>query len=319
MNSTNQEYVSRINRVIDYIDTNYNNNLSLDTLAEVANFSKFHFHRIFYSFIGETLYDFIQRVRVEKAASKLLFSDTITITDVAYDCGYSSVSVFSRAFKQVFEQSPSQWREENKAIYGNNSNYCKKEGKNGKMFDEQSSYFRNAIKLSIIERAEMFENQNVNAEIRTLAPIDLAYVRYIGPYKGDSDLFGRLYGKLCAWAGPRGILSRPNVKFICVYHDDPNITEPDKLRISVGVTVSEDTKVEGEIGKMQIEGGKYAVGRFEIPTDGFGQAWTSMCGWVANAGFQPEDGLTFELYHNNFQEHPQKLHILDICIPVKSM
>ena len=57
-----KEYTSRINKVLDYIENNLDRSFTLDELARVANFSKFHFHRIFYSFIGETLFQFIQRI-----------------------------------------------------------------------------------------------------------------------------------------------------------------------------------------------------------------------------------------------------------------
>lgn len=62
------EYRSRINRVMDYIDQHLDQTLELKTIAEIANFSPFHFHRIFTFLIGETPIDYIQRIRVEKAA-----------------------------------------------------------------------------------------------------------------------------------------------------------------------------------------------------------------------------------------------------------
>jgi len=58
------EYTARINRVIDYIDANLDKQLTLTELAEVAAFSRFHFHRIFAAMRGETLNHYIQRVRV---------------------------------------------------------------------------------------------------------------------------------------------------------------------------------------------------------------------------------------------------------------
>jgi AraC-like DNA-binding protein len=82
-----QEYISRINRVIDYIQNNLHKSLSLNELARVACFSIFHFHRIFSAIIGETLNDFIQRLRVEKAASLLLSNPKKSITEIAFDCG----------------------------------------------------------------------------------------------------------------------------------------------------------------------------------------------------------------------------------------
>ncbi|MCK4221952.1 MAG: helix-turn-helix transcriptional regulator, partial [Dehalococcoidia bacterium] len=63
-----EEYVSRINRVIDHIGANMDTDLSLENLARVAGFSPFHFHRIFGGMVGETLSQFIQRIRIEKAA-----------------------------------------------------------------------------------------------------------------------------------------------------------------------------------------------------------------------------------------------------------
>ena len=62
-----KEYISRINKVIDYIEINITTELNLDALASTANFSKFHFHRIFKNLVGETLNKYINRVRIEKA------------------------------------------------------------------------------------------------------------------------------------------------------------------------------------------------------------------------------------------------------------
>ena len=77
-----QEYVRRINRVLDYVRENLADDLRLETLARVANFSPFHFHRIFHGMTGETLNVFIRRVRVETAAAKLLHSPKLSITRV---------------------------------------------------------------------------------------------------------------------------------------------------------------------------------------------------------------------------------------------
>ena len=65
------DYVSRINKVIDYIDLHLDADLSLEELADVAQFSKYHFHRIFFAFMQETLFQYIQRLRLERAASWL--------------------------------------------------------------------------------------------------------------------------------------------------------------------------------------------------------------------------------------------------------
>ncbi|NJK84892.1 MAG: GyrI-like domain-containing protein [Bacteroidales bacterium] len=103
---------------------------------------------------------------------------------------------------------------------------------------------------------------NQNVEIKDFPKMTVAYIRHIGPYKGDANLFERLWNKLFTWAGPRGLIGGPDFKSLVIYHDDPNITVEDKLRMSICITVPSDTKIDGEIGKMDIEPGKFVVARF---------------------------------------------------------
>ncbi len=92
-------YVQSINKVIDYIEENISEELKLDMLAEVADFSVYHFHRIFQAFMGESLGSFVKRIRLEKAITLLQYYPEKTITDIAMDVGYWSSQAFARAFK----------------------------------------------------------------------------------------------------------------------------------------------------------------------------------------------------------------------------
>ena len=83
-------YISRINSVLDYIEDNLSEPLTLQELSDIANFSRFHFHRIFSTFMGETLSQFIWRVRLQKAAAILVNEKSKSITEIALDCGFSS-------------------------------------------------------------------------------------------------------------------------------------------------------------------------------------------------------------------------------------
>jgi AraC family transcriptional regulator len=315
MNSRSGDYVNRINKVIDYIESNLNEQITLEDLADVANFSKYHFHRLFHAYIGETIYEFIQRVRIETAASRLLMNENIPVTDIAYDMGFSSVSVFSRSFKKIMSCTPSEWRENYSRKH---SKICTRNSNIEQANDNPYSYFRNTLNLSIIRRMEMYEHSTVNLEIKDMPEFNVAYVRYIGPYKGDTQLFEGLYAKLFSWAGPRGLIRFPETKSICVYHDDPNITEEAKLRLSVCLTVPEDVKADGDVSIMKIKGGKYAVARLEVTSDEFGDAWKNTCGTLAANGYEPADGVCYEIYYNDHREHPEHKFIVDICIPVKA-
>ncbi len=68
---TRKEYIARINRVIDYIQTHLDQDLTLQTLSTIAYFSPYQLHRIFSAMMGETMSQFIQWLRIERAASLL--------------------------------------------------------------------------------------------------------------------------------------------------------------------------------------------------------------------------------------------------------
>lgn len=319
-----QEYISRINRVIDFIEQNLHEELSLEKLADVSNFSRFHFHRIFKTFVGETLNQFINRVRIEKAASQLIINPRKSITEIALDCGYSGSAAFSRSFKEIYKMSPSQWRaggfiQESKNCK-TESKSCEANGNKWKEFDI-SSFYIDDVTFNQKWRIKMKDEKQIQVEVKEMPEMNVAYVRHIGPYAGDAVLFENLFKKLMNWAGPRNLLRFPETLCMSVYHDNPKITDEGQLRLSVCITVPEDTQVDGEIGKMKISGGKFAVGRFELTNSNeYEGAWNALIGgWLPESGYQLDDRLSYELYHNDPKEHPEGKHIVDICVPVKPL
>jgi AraC family transcriptional regulator len=317
-----ETYKARINRVIDYIEINVDSEFSLATLADIAGFSPFHFHRIFTAMVGETLSAFISRVRIEKAAARLINNPRKSITDVAFEYGFSSSSVFARAFKDTFKMSASHWRSGGYNHYSKMSKINDKDNQaNHKIRQEFHVYPDYTTGNKQIWRVEMkSKNVSTNIEIKEVPEIHVAYIRHIGPYKGDQELFGRIFNKLCTWAGPRGLLNFPQTKFLTIYYDDPEITEKSRLRTDVCITVPADAKVDGEIGKATIPAGSYAIAHFEIKPDQFQDAWDTLCGgWLPESGYQPADGPCYELYLNDPKQHPEGKFIVDICLPVKPM
>ena len=161
---------------------------------------------------------------------------------------------------------------------------------------------------------------DVEVEVQDMPEWTVAYVRHTGPYAGDEQLFGQLIGRLMQWAGPRNLIKPNESHMLFVYHDDPEITEESKLRTSVCLTVPEDTEVSGEVGKMTIDGGKYAVGHFRLSGDEYGAAWDTIYGgWLPNSGYQPDDRLPYEMALNDPEKDPEGKHEVNICIPVKPL
>jgi AraC family transcriptional regulator len=317
-----EEYTARVNRVIDYIEANIDQELSLPVLAAVAGFSPFHFHRIFSSLIGETLNDFIQRLRVEKAAGMLVQNPKISITGIALECGFSGASTFARAFRETYGMKASEWRSGGYQQVRKNRQIDRKEWQ---VYSNIRQDFAppSAYSISKYEwRVEMKPNQQLvtDIQVKDSPEIHVAYIRHIGPYAGDAGLFGRLFGKLYAWAGPRGLLASAETRALTIYHDSPQLTDPGKLRTDVCISIPRDTAVDGEIGKATIPAGKYAIAHFEIREDQYRDAWNAIYGgWLPESGYQPDDRPCFELYLNDSRNHPEGKCIVDIYVPVKPL
>lgn len=159
----------------------------------------------------------------------------------------------------------------------------------------------------------------IQVEVREAPTRWLAYVRHIGPYAGDESLFGRLFGQVFSWAGPRGLLDR-GADALTIYHDDPEVTAPEKLRISVGILVPATTSVEGEVGLMEIPAGKYAVATCAIQPHQYTAAWDALLkGWFPSSGWQPDDRPCFELHLNDPADDPQGLHRVELWEPVRPL
>ena len=105
-----QEYLLRINKVTDYIHNNIDQPLPLQKMAGIACFSPFHFHRVFTILTGETPTDYIKRTRIEKAALLLQNDRQLSATEIAGRCGFSSLSLLSRNFKQHFSITNREFR-----------------------------------------------------------------------------------------------------------------------------------------------------------------------------------------------------------------
>lgn len=320
-----QEYIQRINRVLDYIDANLHKSLSLKELAEVACFSPFHFHRIFSAFFQEPLNQYIWRIRLERAAEKLINNPKKSVTEIALDLGFSDSAIFARKFKSWSGMSAKEWRaggyQNHSKIRQNESNNHQPLSNNGKAFEVSSSYLVNSSQ-SQTWRIQMKTQSPLTADVqvRHLDEMTVAYVRHVGPYQQNPDLFEMLFEKLCKWAGPRDLIKFPDTKFMAVYHDNPEITEDEKLRLSICMTVPGDTEVDGEVGRMIIPGGKYAIAKFELASDQYADAWNAVYGgWLPESGYQPADGVCFELYLNDPKEHPEGKAVVEICVPVKPL
>jgi len=300
------EYLRRINRVVDHIEANLAEDHSLESLAGVAHFSPFHFHRVFKALTGETIHSYVRRIRLQHAGRLLLSDYDAPVNDIAHRCGFNSPEVFCRAFRGHFGSNTGAFREQHRSISKNH---------------QKASNTGQSLSVNPLYIGEEYLNQqnNVhmknNIEIRQMPPLDLVYCRHTGPF----DQIAGAYEKLFRWAGPRGLLKFPETKTVTVYHDDPKVVDIRMLRQSACITVSGEVETGGEFGSMHLPGSVCAVGHFRVTPDQFSEAWDEVCRWLADSGYLPSDGLPYEYYPEEHEAGPPPVFTVDICIPVKSM
>mgnify|MGYP003835103581 CR=1 FL=1 len=116
------EYKNRIFRATDYIESHIDHAFTLEELSGVAAFSKFHFNRIFKALIGESPFQYIQRIRLEKCAANMLSNPNDSISEIAFKWGFQDMSVFSRYFKNYFGVTASEFKKQKSNIGQSESN-----------------------------------------------------------------------------------------------------------------------------------------------------------------------------------------------------
>ncbi len=316
-------YVERVNAVIDYIEFHLADDLDLETLADVAHFSPYHFHRIFTTMVGETLSRFIARVRVERAATLLIQHPERSVTETAVACGFTNPSSFARAFREAFGMSASAWRTEGFADYEREPGETIHDviGNVGRI-DEAYGVLETAFDPTTGAVAWTVGAGSlgpVSVTIERMPAMHVAYVRHTGRYQGLGEVFADLFTRLMAWAQPRGFVT-PQASLLSVYHDNPSITEDDRLRVSVCIAVPEETEASGGIGRMEVEGGTFAVGHFELGEHDYPEAWYTIAGgWLPESGYEPDDRLPFERFPIGHTAADLDNHVVEIWLPVRPL
>jgi len=155
-------------------------------------------------------------------------------------------------------------------------------------------------------------------ELKEIKAKNVAYVSFVGNFVGNPEVFRGLFEKLFGWAFQKQVMG-PDTEVLSAYYDDPDVTPPEKLRLEVCMTIPGGVEVEGDIGKKLLSGGKYVIMRAEVsgPQE-YGPAWEMVVQWGSENNLEMDlSRASYEVYLNNPEEHPEKHHIVDICLAVR--
>jgi DNA gyrase inhibitor GyrI/AraC-like DNA-binding protein len=296
-----QEYLERINRVVDYICEHLDQDVSLDTLAGVACFSEFHFHRIFRSLMGETVGEFTSRLRMERAISRMRRSNQAALNEIALECGFNSLSNFSRSFKKRYGKSPTHA----------NMDELLKLSKIGQAYPIPSRYY-------LQEFPEDELDLDFPVQVSWRDHIDIAYVRCYGLYV-DGQQGIDAYGRLMAWAEREGFRT-PESKVIGMSPDDPEVTPLAKCRYDLCITIDRPIQPQGEIGYARVPAGCYATHHCKGDITVFERAWNYFFKvWFPASGYEPSHRPAMEIFHSRPEEVGWEYFDIDCCVPIRSL
>ena len=283
--ATKNSYHQSINRVIDYINDHLADPVDLAMLAETANISGFHFHRIFKAFIGESPGAYISRLRLERAAQHLKTTQ-LTLTEIAEKTGYQSQYALSKAFKKHFGVTPTAFR-------------------------NIRTFFSSQFQSATIEPSE------IEPEMREVKRQVLVYIRVIAKYGSAKD-YDTAWMKLMQFAEEKGILTGHN-EFIGFGFDDPTITKPERCRFYACITTDKKVEPTGEFGTMVLEAGTYAVFTLKGPYSGLSKLYDIIYNqWLPASQQKLCNSMPYEKYLNNPEEVAPSDLLTEIFMPVES-
>jgi AraC family transcriptional regulator len=290
-----------MHRVVEHIDRHLDEPLELETLAGVAHFSPFHFHRLFSAWMGETLGEYVRRRRLEIAAQRLVSQPAVPVLQVALSVGFASAEAFARAFKTRFGSAPSSWRVSEDSNRGQVNRKPDQAAAPAPRKDEVSKYLQEA---------------SMNVKLVDRQPTTVAYLRHVGPYGPELSDFWQ--ESVYPWMQTNHLLGRPRYG---ISLDDPGITAPEKCRYDAAVEVEPGFIGAGQHLTTSIPGGKYAAASFRGTGAELGDAWMALLrDWLPGSGLQLDARPLFEYYGPDMtMDQETGAFECEICIPVTKL
>lgn len=266
--------------------------LDLDTLARRFGHSPFHFHRRFKEVVGETPRQYVQRLRLEKAAYKLQITNA-RILDISLALGFDNHETFTRAFRKHFGCPPSRYREE------------------GRMAQAER-----------LRRKRSFRGDEcVVSEVRfeTFRPMHLLAIRNVGNYYEIADAFSdedHLWNELVAWARANNVAYASIA--LGLFHDDPTVTRKEAQRCDACIPIYSPVAGSRRIRCIEFAGGPHGVVEHTGPASTLLEGFQYLADGIRRSTeYEFRDGPALEIYRSLPLAAAAVLAHTDLCFPVR--
>lgn len=296
------DYVDLIQKTIDYIDDNIGEKITVDKLAEIAGFSTYHYYRVFHSFVGIPVMEYVTRRKLQYALSEL--SNNKKILDIALDSGFETHAGFTKAFKKYFGYTPSFYRLHAPIGFPQKVDLKKvRTNKIGGIIMQPKIVNRDSFKIVGYEFKTTLRNN--------------AHSRDIPAFWNQCNIEGK-EAYLYNTQNP----PRHGEYGICV---NTNM-ETDEFSYILGIEVSNFDQATTDMYRLEVPEATYAV--FTTPTvasndDSFVNSikgtWKYILEeWFPNSGYEIDDSkLDFEFYDERCHHWEYEKICMDIYIPIK--
>ncbi|OUS00818.1 AraC family transcriptional regulator [Flavobacteriales bacterium 33_180_T64] len=275
-------YEERLNSIMEYIHNNLDRKIDIKMLAEISHFSPFHFHRISRALLGEPIGAYISRTRVETAAKMIRYT-TLDIESIAYNVGFETPSSLSKKFKNHFGISPTMYRKE---------------------------------KLLTIKSNTIMELQ-LNIKKPKLLNIEdklCLYYRMQGNYQTMDYPFA--WKKLWNEVKTQKLFSK-GIEHLGLPHDDPKVTDENKVHYDACLVIHNEAKPTGDIGVKTLKGGKFAVFLYQGSYKYFANVYDYMFNeWLLNTDYELRDEPVREKYISNPERVVENKLKTEFYIPI---
>ena len=296
--ATSAAYIQSVNFAIDYVVSHLGEPLRLEEVSRAALLSPFHFHRVFQAIVGETIADFVKRLRLEKALGLMCQSRKPSLTKIALACGFSSSSDFSRCFKQRFGAPPSlfdldEWR-------------------SAHMAELRATLPESTNRLHIDRLPARRNPDSFKVKIRQLPARTVAYIRVTNPYKGNAVV--KAVMRLIAWAERHSLADG---QWLGYQWDNPEVVSLSDCQYYVAVE-AEKFVPKGEIGRFHFPEMLVAdvevCGGIDLELRVLEWLYGS---WLPRSGYVPDDQPAFESWIGRPFVHGMEHFELRAQLPVR--
>jgi AraC family transcriptional regulator len=289
-------YYERVQKAIDYIESNLENGIDLEKVAAEAYMSSSNFYRLFFALTGFTVKEYIRRRRISRAASYLKES-TENILDIALRHSFESNEAFTRAFKRLTGYPPSAFRKSKLTYHFERVNLL------DKYFD--------------IQDPGLLEKYPDIKVLKKLDPFRVAYYCYYGK-NPETEAF-TVVGD---WLKKSGLkLEKDRLRIFGFDNPSPSDPSQKEYGYEVWVTVAADYAVNDSLVKTKtFPGGLYAVcgvKNFTAGDDGAAifQTWRRFSRWLKDSKYTHGNHQWLE-EHLHFNEQFEHTGGIDLYMPI---